>query len=361
MASSVYIHIPFCRNICTYCDFCKLFLHDSWINKYLDALEKEVSDRYLDDKIKTIYIGGGTPSALEIKYLKKLFEIITKFSLEDEYEFTFECNLQDINEELLLFLKQNKVNRLSIGIQSFNQNNLKFMGREANYKDAYNKIQLCRKIGFLNINVDLIYALPYESIHILKKDLRLFNKLKVDHISTYSLMIEPNTYLSYQQIQPISEDIDAKMYKIICKYLKRKKYNHYEISNFSKANYYSKHNLTYWNNEEYYGFGLGASGYVMDIRYDNTKNLNTYLKGDYVNEKEILSLDEKMNYEIILGLRKTEGINVKKFYEKYHINIQNKYKINELLSSKDLIYKKGNIFINPDRLYVMNEILVKLV
>jgi oxygen-independent coproporphyrinogen-3 oxidase len=234
------------------------------------------------------------------------------------------------------------------------------MNRDANFKDVKEKINMCKKY-INNINVDLIYAIPGESIFTLKKDLRLIKKLKINHVSTYSLMIEPNTVIYNKHINPIEDTLDLKMYNIIRKILKRYGFNHYEISNFSKKGYESKHNLVYWNNKEYYGFGLGASGYIDDIRYTNTKSLSDYLNDKYIKEEEILSDKDKMDYEIILGLRKINGINVKEFHDKYHVNIQSKYEIEKLLKTKELIYKKGNIFINPDKLYIMNEILLKLV
>ena len=358
---SVYIHIPFCKKICSYCDFCKFIYNSTWVDKYLNALKKEIDDRYLDNPIKTIYIGGGTPSSLSINELNKLFEIIKCFKKTNDYEFSFECNLNDINEDLISLLVKNGVNRISIGVESFNKNNLDFLNRSANFKEALQKINICKELGLNNINVDLIYAIPKECLLTLKRDLKYIKKLNVNHVSTYSLMIEDHTVLKNNNIQSIPEEVDYKMYKTICHKLKKYGYNHYEISNFAKKGYESKHNLVYWNNEEYYGFGLGASGYIEGVRYDNTKSLTEYLKGNTILNKEILSEKEIMDYEIILGLRKTGGINTKAFYDKYHVNIQNQYKINELLAEKDLIYKNGNIFINPDKLYIMNEILVKLI
>ena len=358
---SVYIHIPFCNKICSYCDFCKFIYNSTWVDKYLNALKKEIEDRYLDNPIKTIYIGGGTPSALSLKELNKLFRIIKLFKRTNDCEFTFECNLNDISEELISLLVKNGVNRISIGIESFNQKNLTFLNRSANFQDAFQKINICKSLGLNNINVDLIYAIPKESIFTLKRDLKYIKKLNINHVSTYSLMIEDHTVLKNNNVLPIPEDIDYKMYKVICHKLKKYGFKHYEISNFAKEGYESKHNLVYWNNEEYYGFGLGASGYIEGVRYDNTKSLTEYLKGNTILNKEILSEKEIMDYELILGLRKTSGINTKAFYDKYHVNVQNPYNIEELLKEKDLIYKNGNIFINPDKLYIMNEILVKLI
>lgn len=359
MTKSVYIHIPFCKNICSYCDFCKFIYNEKWVGAYLTGLNNEIKDRYMDDPIKTIYIGGGTPSALSIDELKRLFKIINVFNTNDLEEFTFECNLSDINEGLLEILKNNKVNRLSIGIQSFNKKNLEFMERNADFKDALKKVDLCHQYGFNNINLDLMYAIPGETLKDLKKDLNLFLKLNPTHISTYSLILEDHTKLSSKNVSYIEEELDYEMFKLISKKLNNA--NHYEISNFSIPGYESKHNLVYWNNEEYYGFGLGASGYIDDIRYQNTKNLKEYLLGNYVLEKEILGLKEKMDYEIMLGLRKLKGINILEFKNKYSKDIEEVYNLKPLLKSKDLIKKKGYIFINPQKIYIMNEILIKII
>lgn len=355
----VYIHIPFCRNICSYCDFCKFIYNHKWVGAYLVALKNEIKDRYLDDEVETIYIGGGTPSCLTNEELKALFKIIKRIKIKEDAEFTFECNIEDINEGLLNILKSHGVNRLSIGIQSFNAKKLAFMERKVTFKEAKEKIALCHRLGFHNINFDLIYAIPGENLKILKKDLSLFLKLKPTHISAYSLIIEEHTKLSVAEVDTISEELDYEMFKLIER--KLKKYHHYEISNFALKGYESKHNLKYWDNEEYYGFGLGASGYVDKIRYDNTKNLKDYLEGKWVLNTVMVSPKEQMNYEIMLGLRKLSGINKAQFKEKYQMDIYEAYDLKKLIKNKDLIDKKGYIFINREKLYVMNEILLKII
>ena len=360
MCKSVYIHIPFCKTICSYCDFCKMYYKKEWVDAYLDVLKEEILDRYLDDTIQTLYIGGGTPSSLSIGQIKKLLDICRLFSFEEGYEFTFECNLNDVTEEILYLLKMYHVNRLSLGIESFNEKNLVFLNRQHTFAEAEEKMKLIRKLGFDNVNVDLIYALPTEDEVILKKDLKAILKLEPDHISTYSLMIEPHTLLYKEKIEPIKEDIDAAMYKTIIKTLEKNGYIHYEVSNFAKEGKESKHNLTYWNNEEYYGFGLGASGYIDDIRYTNTKNLSHYLKGSYHQEQEILSFKDVMNNEMMLGLRKCEGVSKDKFYQKFHQPIEECYPIKPLLKNKELKEEKGYIFIPQDKFYIMNEILLKM-
>ena len=359
MAKAIYIHIPFCKSICSYCDFCKFLYNEKWVGAYLTALKREIKDRYMDDDISTIYIGGGTPSALSCDEIKRLMEIIKVFKTDNLKEFTFECNLSDINKVLLVLLKYYKVNRLSIGIEAFNKKNLEFMERSADYKDALEKIKLCREYGFNNINIDLMYAIPGETLKDLKKDLDLFMSLNPTHISTYSLIIEEHTKLDNINAQVIAEELDYEMFKLIEKRLKNA--HHYEVSNFAIKGYESIHNLVYWNNEEYYGFGLGAAGYIDDIRYENTKNLKEYLLGNYVKSKEILGKKEKMDYEIMLGLRKLDGINIKEFKEKYGEDIETVYNLAPLYKNKDLIKKKGYIYINPSKIYIMNEILIKII
>ncbi len=358
---SVYIHIPFCNSICSYCDFCKVVYNSEWINLYLTKLQEEIENGYLGETIETLYIGGGTPTSLSYEELTKLFKILKVFKLSENVEFTMETNINDLTQEKLELLYNNKVNRLSIGIESFNPEKLNFMNREANFKDVKNKMALIRQIGFKNVNLDLMYAIPNETLKVLKKDLKLITKLKPEHISTYSLMIEKNTLVGVNKIKTIEEEKDARMYELIKKYLKRKGYIHYEVSNFAKKGYASLHNLTYWNNQEYYGFGCGVSGYVEAIRYENTKSLSEYLKGNFISSKSLMTKIDNMENELILGLRKLEGISLQEFFDKYNENMQNIFPIKPLIKSGDLIYENGRVFINPKKLYVMNEILIKLI
>ena len=213
---SVYIHIPFCSNICSYCDFCKFLYNEEWAKTYLDVLEREINTYYENDTIKTIYVGGGTPSSLSIDDLIRLFKILSVFKRSDEFEFTFECNVTDITPELMVILENNGVNRLSVGIESFNKNNLKYLNRKYDKDTIIEKINLAKKY-FENINVDLIYALPIESMHTFKSDVKNILKLDVPHISTYSLIIEEHTKLYNDKTEPIDEDDDSEMYEYICK------------------------------------------------------------------------------------------------------------------------------------------------
>ena len=359
--NSVYIHIPFCKSICTYCDFCKVYINDKYVLPYLNSLVNEIKDRYQGEEIKTLYIGGGTPSALSINHLKYLLDSLSIINLSNSLEFTFECNLDDINEELLNILKQYRVNRLSIGIQSFDKNNLKFMNRNATYDDAKEKILLCKSLGFNNINIDLIYGMPKETIGVLRKDLKYFLSLDVEHISTYSLIIEDNTMIGISKMVPIDEEDDYEMYRVICDTLKKNNYNHYEVSNFAKKGYESIHNTNYWLNNNYYGFGVSAHGYIGNVRYENTRSVVNYINGKYVLKQEVLSTNDEMDNTIMLGFRLLKGINLQDFFNRYKINLQEKYDIKELLNKKELIYKDGYLMINPKYIYMMNEILIQII
>lgn len=360
MTTSAYIHIPFCDKICNYCDFCKRYSNNLVIDKYLEALEQDIKKNYQKEVLKTIYIGGGTPSSLSINQLTKLMKIVKLLKLDNNYEFTFECNPENITEEKLILLKKNGVNRISIGVESTNDKFLKYLGRNHNFKMVQEKVSLTKKY-ISNINVDLIYALPGESIADLKKDLHNIVNLNVNHVSTYSLEIHLHTIFSIKRIKNISSDIDSDMYKLICEFLKENGFKHYEVSNFCKDNTYSRHNMVYWNNNEYYGFGLGASGYVNSIRYDNTRSFYKYINGNRVVNVEKLKKEDKISYELILGFRLINGINKEEFKKKYGIDLINQYNIKELIKKGYLIDDGLNIKVSYDKIYIENFILENFV
>lgn len=361
MVKSVYIHIPFCKIICSYCDFCKMYYNSKLINEYLDTLNSEIISKYNKKIIETIYIGGGTPNCLNDQELEKLFNILKQIKLSKKYEYTIECNIEYLTINQINLFKKYGINRVSIGIQTFNINHLSFLNRNHTKQEVFNKINLLKTNGIENINIDLIYALPNQKIEELNEDIDLFLKLKIPHISTYSLIIEPNTILGNKNINNIDEELDFQMYKLIQKKLKENGFIHYETSNFSKKGYESKHNLTYWNNDEYYGFGLGASGYINNIRYDNTRSINKYLNKNYLLVEDKIDLKKQIEYEFILGFRKIEGINIEKFNKKYNLNIFGIEKINKLLLEKKLLTDNKKIYINTKYIYVQNAILQEFI
>lgn len=360
MIKSCYIHIPFCESICSYCDFCKIIYKEEVVDRYLNTLEEEVNTIYKGEKLDTIYIGGGTPSSLNIRQLKRLFKILNKLNKSNNLEYTIECNFQSVTKEKLELFKEYGINRLSLGIESINKDNLLFLERDLDLGEVESKISLMRKLGFNNINLDLMYALKNETITILDKDISYILSLDVEHISTYSLIIEEHTKLGINKEQNIKEDIDYKMYNHIVNRLKDNGYNHYEISNFAKKGYESNHNKTYWLNNEYYGFGLGAASYLNNKRINNTKSITKYLNKEYIHEVEELTEEDKIEYEILLNLRLTSGINLERFKERYNVELKDKYNYDTLLKKNMLMLSNNHIYIPEDKLYVSNEIIVNL-
>ncbi len=361
MCKAVYIHIPFCKTICSYCDFCKVYYSKKNIKKYLEQLEMEIRNNYRGELIETIYIGGGTPSCLDIEELVKLFEIVDIFHKSINLEFTIECNIETLTEKNIKLFCKNKINRISVGVQSLLNKNIEFLERHHDIDMVQEKISLLNKYEINNINLDLIYALPNQSLEDLRLDLDEYLKLGINHISTYSLMIEPNTKLSIKKIKPISEELDRNMYDFICDYLKNRGFKHYEISNFCLPGSESKHNLTYWNNENYYGFGVGASGYIETSRYDNTRSITKYLSGDLNRYIEQLSYNEILENEFILGFRKVEGISKKEFKNKYNREICDIIIVKNLLKSGKLEDNGEYIFIKEKYLYISNSILLDFI
>lgn len=356
---SVYIHIPFCSNICSYCDFSKMFYNEEYVEKYLDVLEDEIKSRYKGELVKTLYIGGGTPSSLDKKELVRLFEIIKIFNLDKDCEFTIEANVENLNEEKIKLLKENKVNRVSLGVQSFDNDNLVYLNRKHAKKDVFDIVKLLKENDINNINIDLIYGIN-NNIEKVKKDIDYFLQLDIPHISCYSLIIEYNTVLKNNNVKYIDEDIEYEMYKYIENTLEDNNYIHYEISNYAKKNCESKHNLVYWNNEYYYGFGLSAVSYIDNYRITNTRNLSKYLNKEYIYSNEFEDKEINMDNEVMLGLRKFDGINLLKFKEKYNCNLEDVYNVKDLIKENYLIKEKNNIKINKEYIYLLNEILLKI-
>lgn len=351
-----YIHIPFCEAICAYCDFCKLFYNEKLVDKYLDELEREVNSLYKNEVLETIYIGGGTPSSLSLRQLERLFLITDKLNKSSNIEFTMEANFSSIDQEKLELMKKHGVNRLSFGLETTSKKELLFLERCEDMSRTKEIISLAKKMGFNNINVDLMYALPGEDIKMLREDLQFILDLDVCHISCYSLIIEEHTKLGIFDVKNIDPDLDYSMYEEICKVMKDNGYNHYEISNFSKEGYHSRHNLAYWDNKEYYGFGLGASSYIGNERITNTRSINKYLEGKYVSSREVLDNQDKAYYEIMLGLRKRQGLSLDDLFSKYRIKLN----YQELLDLGLVKVNDHYLFIPEEKWYISNEIIIRL-
>lgn len=366
----LYIHIPFCRHICNYCDFFKRVSSKKYQDQYIDYLIKDIS-KNVQIIVDTIYIGGGTPSSLDLNNLNKLLETIEgKIRLDKLKEYTIELNPEDISLELIKCLKQYSINRISIGVQTFNARLQKILGRVSKYEELYQKIALLKEYGYRNINVDLMYGIADETIIELREDIAKILTLQPTHISTYSLILEEKTILYHQYLKGeyllSDEDLESDMYYEIIRILKENGYCHYEISNFALPNHESIHNLIYWSNGKYLGIGAGSSGYINNLRYKVTTKLKDYFFGIDNNtiiyeECEKIDIDTMMWEEIMLGLRKIEGISILSFLEKYNVSIFDVFpNIKKLITDGFLEMENNYLKITNNNYYISNAILTKI-
>ena len=350
----IYIHIPFCIKKCEYCDFVSYCNKKEYVPQYINALKKEIKNNINKEyKITTIYIGGGTPSSIEENYIADIIETI-KLNMNEEnlkdfenIEVTIEVNPGTVNKEKLQVYKKIGINRLSIGLQETHNELLKSIGRIHTYEEFINTYNLARKIGFNNINVDLMIALPNQTIQDIKENLEKITKLNPEHISVYSLILEEGTpfYNKYNEnkIKLPDEELERNMYWYVKNTLENNGYMHYEISNFSKKGFESKHNMNCWNQEEYLGFGVAAHSYNNRIRYSNTNSIEEYIKGSNKIIHEEQTLEDIQKEYMLLGLRKIEGINIQKFKNKFSQNpiFIFKEQLNKLVD-EELIIVDGN-------------------
>lgn len=325
MIKNVYIHIPFCKGgkwgKCYYCSFTS-YTDLSLKNNYIHALIKQIKSEYKGEKLNTLYFGGGTPSLLDVEDFKSLIEL---FNFENNAEITVEINPDSVDLQYLKALKHLGINRLSIGAQTFNDEVLKFIGRKHNAEQIKLALNYAQKAGFDNISLDLIYGL---GMNVFEDDLKQVIELNPRHISLYGLKIEKGCY--FYNNPPLysfpDEDAQANMYLNAVEVLKNNKFEHYEVSNFSKSGFESKHNLNYWNNNTYYGFGCSASGYMDKTRYQMQSDLGKYIKNPFKRdfEKE-LTEQEILEETIFLGLRKIAGINISEINKKFRIDFEQDY------------------------------------
>ncbi len=372
----LYIHIPFCVSKCKYCDFNSFKIDLNEKIKYLNNLEKEMKlykEEIQNREIDSIFIGGGTPSILNSKEIEILFEKIKEnFNIKSDAEITMECNPGTLTIDKLKTMKKVGINRLSIGLQAVQNHHLKYIGRihtfeefEKNYYDAKN-------VGFTNINIDLMYALPNQSKEDWIESLEKVVKLNPTHISAYSLILEEDTELfkMYErgEFKLLDEDTDIQMYEYTINYLKSNGYNQYEISNYAKENFECKHNILYWKCEEYVGLGVSASGYLNEIRYNNVCELERYeeiiLDGKKPIEwEENVSIKDKIEETIFLGLRMNEGVRIDDFKEKYDFDFNKEYKneIEKLSKLKLIEINGGKMRLTQKGKEISNSVFVEFI
>lgn len=361
----LYIHIPFCESICTYCDFPKRIPNN---NKMIDDYLVELKNEFLFynkeiNNIDTIYIGGGTPSMLNTKQLKYLFDMLLKISKVKE--FTIECNPESLNEEKIDLFLEYKINRISLGVQTFNNSLLKVLGRKHTNEQVFDLVKLLNSKGLNNINIDMMFAIPTSTIADLKNDINTVLNLSIKHISYYSFILEDKTIIHNQyhkgQIDIINNDTDGDMYETVIDSLTRNDFIHYEISNFSKDGFQSIHNKIYWMNKQYVGIGLGASGYIKNIRYTNHNLLRDYKK-PYIKNSDILTLNDIIANEMILGLRLIGGISISEVNQKYNMNTFDTFPfIKKFINQELLIYENDMLRFSKRGLMMGNNIFASFI
>ena len=368
--AGIYVHIPFCRKRCNYCDFFKStdFLLK---NRLLEGLNKELKTRYSElnsEEIKTIYFGGGTPSVLLTSELKDLLNtIVQNYQVSPDAEITLEANPDDLTEEILSALKEIGFNRLSIGIQSFSESDLKLMNRRHTVLQAIQSVKWAKKVGFTNISIDLIYGLPNQTLLEWERNLHMAVELDVQHISAYNLSYHKGTVF-YDQLKmgilkELPDELSLQQFETLIRILHEAGFEHYEISNFCQPGFYSKHNSAYWKNKKYLGIGPSAHSFDLKTRRWNVSSLSGYLHGleygESYGEVEILTEQDCYNDYIITGLRTKWGISEEfiqtEFSTPYLVHFQ---KIrNQYLSTRLVSGTYPKLWLSPEGLFISDKIM----
>lgn len=372
----LYIHIPFCEKKCDYCNFVSYCKNDHEKLLYLQNLLKEISlqgIKYKEYEIDTIFIGGGTPTTMPNGAINKLLMgIYQNFNVLENAEITIECNPNSLTVAKLKEYKKSKINRLSIGLQCYNDNLLKLIGRLHNKKQFDIAFSYAKLFGFKNISVDLILGVPNQKFRHIKKEIKHLLKLGVNHISAYGLIVEDNTKLSenltLNKYKLPSEKLQLKMYDYVKTKLEKNNINRYEVSNFAKPGLESKHNLKYWTDGEYLGLGVVSSSYVNNMRWKNTDSLQVYnesLQNNIIaiEEQEVLTLAEKVEEALMLGLRLQKGINLNNFKEDFNIDLlkEKQTEINQLLNDNLIVIQNGYLHCTDNGFNVLNQIILQLI
>ncbi|XZH19332.1 radical SAM family heme chaperone HemW [Clostridium perfringens] len=368
---SLYIHIPFCAQKCLYCDFPSFARKDHLRKAYIEALNKEIislREKHNNLEINTIFIGGGTPSVLEVNELECLLKEVAKLNMAKDIEYSMECNPGNLTEEKLEVMKKYGVNRISMGLQAKQDNLLKGLGRIHNYKTFKENFLLAKKVGFNNINVDLMFGLPNQSLNEWEETLREIISLETAHISAYSLIIEEGTafYNLYEndKLKLPTEEEERKMYHLAKKLLEENGFNQYEISNYAKEGKECRHNLAYWNMDNWIGVGSAAASYINGKRIKNISSVEEYInsikdKGEAVEEIINNSKNDNMEEFMFMGLRKINGIDENEFKNRFSMNINDVYGeiLNKYIGEGLLIRESGRIFLSEKGIEISNVIM----
>ena len=327
MNLSVYIHIPFCESKCNYCDFNSFANMESHFESYISALVQEIGEtaELNNSNIDSVFIGGGTPSVLPSSYMEKIMDALSIHKIAKGAEITIEANPNSLTKDKLRTYKSLGINRLSIGLQAYQDRLLGLMGRPHSAKDFLRCVEDATVVGFGNISADLIFALPTQSLADWEESLRMAIGTGLTHISCYGLIIEEGTPF-YDKYEPIDDELDRRMYYTAVEYLSANGFAQYEISNFAKEFFQSRHNIAYWERKNYIGLGLSAHSMYNNVRFENTNDLAQYINGKNVRENITkLRQKDKMAEFMFLGLRMSEGISMAKFFTEFGVDIQAVY------------------------------------
>ena len=360
LPKALYIHIPFCEHICSYCDFPKVLLSSQDSSAYIKVLKEEIlSLRIPFDSLDTIYIGGGTPSALPLPQQNDLLSFLHA-SFPHVKEFSIEANPESLDEEVAHCFAAYGVNRVSIGVQSLSPALLVSLNRHHDKEMVRKAVEACKREGIDNLNLDFISGIPGMTKEDLKEDIAFSLSLAPKHLSFYSLQIEEGTSYFIHRVQSASDDILREQYDFVVSELSKYGYRRYEVSNFALPGYECQHNLTYWEDRTYYAAGLGASGYIGSIRYNNTRSLSHYLQGKWrLSEEEITPLDHEFEF-LMLNLRLTKGFSLSKYSSLFGVDFFERHRKILPYVKDQLVKKGGNIALKPEYLYTMDETLLRL-
>lgn len=360
--NSLYVHIPFCDTICRYCDFCKVYYDKKLSSQYLEVLNIELKKLNIKDCLKTIYIGGGTPSSLDDEQLEYLMDMLKRYSTNSE-EYCIEVNPESMDYYKLAILKRGGINRLSLGVQTFQEHLLKEIDRHHTKQQVLRVIDQAKKIGFENISLDLMYGLPCQTFDDIKKDLEIVKTLDIQHISYYSLILEDNTILKYQNYQPLDDESEYQINCYIDNALKEIGFEKYEISNYAKKGFESKHNLVYWQYDNYYGIGVGACSKIDDKIIEHSRSLTKYLNQTDQNHIIKQNKEETMFNHLMMSLRLKEGLDLKKFKELYNEDIYALYNqaIEKNREKNYLVIENDFLKTTDIGMYLLNEILLDFI
>ena len=354
---SMYVHVPFCQSICAYCDFTRVAYQEKTVSKWLIQIKKDLAD-VANKELTTIYLGGGTPSCLNIHQLEELLIALEGFDVAMEY--TIEVNPETLTTDKAKLLVEHGVNRVSLGVQSFQDILLETINRKHRKKDIIRCVALLKEVGISNISIDLMYGLPNQSIEQFSQDLLFATTLDIKHVSIYSLTIEPNSVFGRTGVKQIDVDLEADMYEKAIEILVGNGFEQYEVSSFAKKGFESIHNLTYWQYEDFYGIGIGASGKEGNSRYTNIADFKSYLAGDCKKEIVQLALDDMMFETVMMGLRLKRGIDLVKFENKYNTDLREKYApmIKKHVVNGNLLLTDSHLATTAKGLGILNEVLV---